>query len=372
MPDEAVAAPPTDQAGEREEIEWPAVPPQWRVDLPTGNLEAKPAVSALRQVDSSVTSGHLYPFQPIPTGFSALDRRMQGGLRPGELVLIGGSQGIGKTALALQMARNVALADQATCLYVCYEHDEASLLERLIAQESINPRLEDYQPGLRTRDIENLIVEGYRRKGTGVFDSLRVDARGERALRRISTYADRLFLLKASGVYTTTEVLRRLVGDFRARSDGRLVMFVDYLQRLPVHPVSPNEDERVTRIVEDLKETALSHDITVVAIAAADKEGLQSKRLRLYHLRGSSALTYEADIILIMNEKYRIVTKTSIEFNVHRAQVFRDWVVVSVEKNRSGRAQIDVEFKQRFEHCCFNPQGRDVQEQLVDERIFIE
>ena len=372
MSDEAAVAGPAPQTSTESEIRWPAAPATWLVEQPTGNLEAKSALSALRQVDSTVGAGRLFPFQPIPTGFQALDRRMQGGLRPGELVLIGGGQGIGKTALALQMARNIAVAGHATCLYVCYEHDEGTLLERLTAQESIDPRAEGYQSGLRTRDIENLVVEGYRRKGLGMIESLRVDPRGDRALRRIAAYADRLFLIKASGVYTTTDVLRKFVTDFRARSDGRLIMFVDYLQRMPVLPEAVDEADRVTRIVEALKEIALSHDITVVSIAAADKEGLQSKRLRLYHLRGSSAVTYEADIILIMNEKYRIVTKTSIEFNIHRAQAFKDWIVVSVEKNRSGRAQIDVEFRHRFEYCCFDPVGRDVQEQLVDERIFTE
>ncbi len=371
MAEETISAVPAETTSERE-IQWPSLPPTWRVDLPTGNLEAKSVVTALRQVDDSVAAGLLSGFQPISTGFGALDRRLQGGLRPGELALIGGGQGIGKTTMALQVARNIAASGQATCVYVCYEHDEAALLERLICQESIDSRGDGYQHGLRLRDVERLVVEGQRRKGIGLTQALAEDPRGETALCKLAAYSDRLFLIKASGVYTTTDVLRNLVEDFRARSDGRLVLFVDYLQRMPVHPAPADESERVTRTVEALKELALSQDVTVVAIAAADKEGLQAKRLRLYHLRGSSAVTYEADIILILNEKYKIVTKTSIEFNLHRAQAYRDWIVLTIEKNRSGRAQADVEFRQRFEYSCFDPRGGDVQEQLVDERIFTE
>ena len=61
---------------------------------------------------------------------------------------------------------------------------------------------------------------------------------------------------------------------------------------------------------------------------AADKEGLKAARLRNHHLRGSSAINYEADIILILNEKYQIVAKVNIEFNPYQAQRFRDWVIV--------------------------------------------
>ena len=64
----------------------------------------------------------------------------------------------------------------------------------------------------------------------------------------------------------------------------------------------------------------------MVAIVAADKEGLKASRLRNFHLRGSSAINYEADIILILNEKYHIVAKVNIEFNPYQAQRFRDWV----------------------------------------------
>ena len=96
----------------------------------------------------------------------------------------------------------------------------------------------------------------------------------------------------------------------------------------------------------------------MISIVAADKEGLKASRLRNYHLRGSSAINYEADIILILNEKYQIVAKVNIEFNPYQAQRFRDWVVVSVEKNRGGQNNVDLEFEKHFEFSCFDPNGR--------------
>lgn len=128
----------------------------------------------------------------------------------------------------------------------------------------------------------------------------------------------------------------------------------------------------MTRITEALKELAHGRGITVVAIVAADKEGLKAPRLRLHHLRGSSALTYEADIVIILNEKYKIVSKRNIEFNPHKAQSYHEWVVCTLEKNRSGRELVDMQFQSRFEYCSFNPRGSDVLEKLIDDRIIAE
>src|SRR5213080_4108098 len=69
-----------------------------------------------------------------PTGFDPLDAYLGGGLRAGELTLIGGPQGLGKTTWALQMMRNMAAAGAAVS-YFSFEHDEQTLLERLICIE---------------------------------------------------------------------------------------------------------------------------------------------------------------------------------------------------------------------------------------------
>jgi replicative DNA helicase len=123
-------------------------------------------------------------------------------------------------------------------------------------------------------------------------------------------------------------------------------------------------------VVNGLKDVALSQGVSVVSIVAADKEGLKASRLRSHHLRGSSAINYEADVILILNEKYSIVAKVNIEFNPYQAQRFRDWIVLTVEKNRSGQNSIDLEFQKHFAFACFDPAGRTVQEKLIEERLY--
>ncbi len=70
-----------------------------------------------------------------PTGFDPLDGHLGGGLRGGELTLLGGPQGLGKTTMALQLVRNTVAASRSAVVF-SYEHEARTLLERLIALEA--------------------------------------------------------------------------------------------------------------------------------------------------------------------------------------------------------------------------------------------
>jgi len=321
--------------------------------------------AVLGDLDRALRDGEMQRRRALPTGFTPLDRTISGGLKPGELLLIGGAQGLGKTTLTLQMARNMA-ASGARVLYVCYEHDERFLLTRLLALESLDPQDEDDEGGIRLRDVAGQLE---RAGGNGLAGAIAATPTLARSAARLDTYAERLLLLRGSGTYTDLAALTAYIAALRDVDDRPCILFVDYLQKVPITPDAPTEDERVTRVVEGLKELALAQSLPIVAIVAAEKAGLLAPRLRLHHLRGSSALLYEADVILLLNDKYKIVTKNNITFNPHQAQGFRSWVVATIEKNRAGRDLVDMEFRKRFEYACFNPTGRFVEELLLDERI---
>ncbi len=191
------------------------------------------------------------------------------------------------------------------------------------------------------------------------------------ALERINRYGPNLYMLKGSQTTSTVDNMSELIERYKELAgERRLVVFVDYLQKVPVIPDPPNEVEKVTHVVQGMKDLALNHEVPLISIVAADKEGLKAARLRNHHLRGSSAINYEADIILILNEKYQIVAKVNIEFNPHQAQRFRDWVVATVEKNRGGTNSVDLEYQKYFEFSCFDPGGRTVMEKLIEERLY--
>jgi replicative DNA helicase len=149
---------------------------------------------------------------------------------------------------------------------------------------------------------------------------------------------------------------------------------VDYLQKVAVKGGRPDDEMAlVTTIAEGLKDLALDQDVPVLAVVAADKEGLAAgKRLRINNLRGSSALAYEPDVVLIMNEKYDVVARHHLVYDIGNAERFHNWAVISIEKNRSGPDRVDIEFMKRFDQGRFDEAGRRVSEQLVDERVFMD
>lgn len=342
----------------------------WRLETAHGSLTPRSALDVLVDLNEKVVSGRVAEYQPVPLGFTPLDKTIGGGLRAGELLLIGGAQGTGKTTMALQMARNIASGGQANVLYICFEHDEPYLLNRLIAMESALAHLPHKTGAIKIVDVRKEILGTWMAEGGGQAQ-LANNPRLRPSLDRIARYGQNLFLMRGSQTASTIDNIRTLVQKHRELSgDRRLVVFVDYMQKVPQIPEPENETEKVTFIVNGLKDIALAEDVPMISIVAADKEGLKASRLRNFHLRGSSAINYEADIIVILNEKYHIVAKVNIEFNPYQAQRFRDWVIASVEKNRGGQDNVDLEYEKHFEFSCFDPNGRTVQEKLIEERLY--
>lgn len=333
----------------------------------------------LQEADRMVVQGELDEFLPVPTGFDQIDRLIGGGLRKTELVLLGGAQGIGKTVTVLQMARNLALNEATYAFFISYEHSEVHLLNRLICQESIDPTTDNVSGGLRLKDLHNIVVskrarEWVRKDGNvGLSQILSQHPKTTKAIETINRYADRLILMKASPAVTTLNAIREMARQISEATNGKMVLFVDYLQKIAIYPErAADENDKVTIIVEGLKDIAMTYNIPVVAVVAADREGLRSKRMHLYHLRGSSALDYECDIAIIMNNKFHILSKEHVSFNPYKSESYRDWVVFTIEKNRAGRAMIDVEFRMHPQHFCFNPKGSMVEQKLIDEKIIVE
>lgn len=330
----------------------------------------------LNEANEQIMQGDLSSYIPIPTGFDPLDAAIGGGLQRGELILLGGAQGIGKTITALQMARNMVKSSNMYAFYLSYEHPEAHLMNRLLCLESVNPPAMDTANGLRMKDLQDIIVSKRAKQylshdGTGSLRGiLREHDRTAPALANIAEYADRLVMLKASPAVTTLASIRDMVARLVQATNGNVVLFIDYLQKIAIYPErAQDENDKITIVVEGLKDIALSYNIPVFAVVAADREGLKAKRLHLFHLRGSSALDYECDIALLMNNKYNILSKDHVAFNPYQARQYREWVVFTIEKNRAGRAFIDVEFHLNAPYFAFNPRGQLVQQQLIDDKI---
>ena len=322
----------------------------------------------LEAADEDLLAGRSAGARVVPTGFRALDTYLGAGLRSGELILLGGPQGLGKTTFALQILRNVVAAG-GSAVYFSFEHDHATVLERLLAMEAAAQLGSD---ALTLRRVRQAMEAVGGRPGT-LADRLAEDPGGLEAIEAIASYGDRFSVHRSSGSLTSVETIRDTVAEVHARTGQPPLVIVDYLQKVFVPGGSVVEEERVTRIVEDLKDLALDVDVAVLAVVAADREGLVTgRRLRIHHLRGSASLAYEADVVLLMNDKYDVVARHHLVYDAGQAERFRDFVVISIEKNRSGLDRIDVEFRKHFDQGCFDSDGSMVSEQLVDERVYAE
>ncbi|MGH2357872.1 MAG: DnaB-like helicase C-terminal domain-containing protein, partial [Candidatus Limnocylindria bacterium] len=249
----------------------------WRLEAGEGDLAPRSALDVLTNLNERIASGKIDEFMPIATGFVPLDKTIGGGLRPGELMLIGGAQGAGKTTIALQMARNMAASGQASVLYVCFEHEDEYLIQRLIAMESALTHLPQKSGAVKIQDVKKEVLGSYTASAeSGQRAKLGANPRLRPSLERIARYGSNLFLLRGTATASTIDNLRDLVAEHRdlGGDERRLVLFVDYLQKVPVVPEPADEAEKVTRIVGGLKDIALALELPVVAIVAADREGL--------------------------------------------------------------------------------------------------
>ena len=314
------------------------------------------------KVEATLQSGREESFWPIPTGFATLDQLTGGGLYGGDLTIVGGVQNIGKTALILQWAHHMA-GEGALAIVVCYEHSTRTLFERLICQSAYErdegvqvtmDLLRDaYIGSIRERDK---ISQGDGRGGLHMMDE--VLARlpgGVKAWARLSERLHNIWLATGDGLNTDIEALSRYVElAVNHYKRNRVVLFVDYVQRVPVIDTSRavQTEERIERVLAGLKGLAMRTSaegavLSVVAVGAADEEGLRMGRVHLENLWGNAIMQYEPDVAVIGNRDRTDADGTT------RVR----W---GVEKNRRGPS--NLEFRHRYHGAAywFEPQGMPV------------
>lgn len=326
--------------------------PEYKSALPVGcmapmNIEEAALALEARLANSSVDS-----FRPIPTGFPGLDRMLGGGLHAGDLHLLGGPQNIGKTSMVLQMATSIAEAG-ALALVVNYEHGVETLWERLLCQGAFR---EIGSEVVTADDLNRAYIATVNERGIGgrengsqrprYLDKVlgRVPA-GVRAWSELSRTGQNIWLVTGHGLYTTIDALGHYL-KFAFSSRQRVVLIVDYLQEVPVifteRRLEP--EERIERVLAGLKSLALRYTnegsvLAVIAVAAADAEGLRKGRIHLENLWGNATIQYKPDVAWIGNRERASADGISM-------------VRWAVEKNRRGPSEL--EFRHRYHGAAYS------------------
>ena len=209
----------------------------------------------------------------VPSGYKDLDADT-GGLQPGELIVIAARPSMGKTALALNVARNAAVDAHKKVAIFSLEMTKRSLILRLLASEA-------------QVNFTNF------RKGYGNAE----------AYRRIQSAANRLsgaqIWMDDTGTITILEIkakCRRLKSEH-----GLDLVMVDYLQLAHGNTPTSRKDLEIAEISHGLKALAKELDIPVIALSQLNRGPEQrdpdKRRPNMGDLRESGAIEQDADVI---------------------------------------------------------------------------
>ena len=302
-----------------------------------------------------------------PTGFPLLDDGIGGGFRAGALNVLAGPQGQGKSTMALQMCRNAAVAGCSAVLF-SFELEAEVLLQRLISMEAGLAVGNSAPPISQIREA----FDGGAENAGGLPERLVASAGPAAidALMRIGQYSDRLVIHRSTTAQTDMTAITDCAKEVYADTGQPPLIVVDYLQKVKPDDAAMPEEQQITRITQQLKDLAIDFASPVLALSSADRDGLKpGQRMRARHLKGSTALAYEPDVVMIMNTKADIVTRDALVYDINGLERMREWTVVTLEKNRQGSGGVDMEFRKKFLQGRFDTVGNIVTDRLVEERI---
>jgi replicative DNA helicase len=268
--------------------------------------------------------GEGYPQAPLPyvlSNFAGLDEFL-GGFQRSDLVIIAGRPSMGKTSLALSVARNVAVEQKACVAVFSLEMARESVVLRLLASESgVNSRRVRF--GLHTEDEERRIMEA-------------------------------IGLLSESAIYVDDSPLLRVV---EMRSKARRLHFergvdliiIDYLQLMQGEGRGENRVQEISYISRNLKALARELNIPVLAVSQLSRavEWRASHIPQLSDLRESGSIEQDADVVLFIYRDEYYHSEEEWEAQHPDSPYPREEADIIIAKNRNGPAG---QVKLRFRH----------------------
>lgn len=227
------------------------------------------------------------------TGFRDLDSKM-GGLQRSDLIIIGGRPGMGKTALATNIAYNVAKVwtgrQDDDDKFETHSGGRVGFFSLEMSAEQIGTRI--------VSDITKINSSKIRRGDftESEFEKMR-DA--ERDLGNIPLFIDE------TGGLTVAQVCSR--ARRQKRKNGLDLLVIDYLQLMAGGKRKENRVQELSEITSSLKALAKELDIPIIALSQLSRqvENREDKRPQLSDLRESGSIEQDADIVIfVFREAY--------------------------------------------------------------------
>jgi replicative DNA helicase len=213
----------------------------------------------------------------LPTGYSLLDNQTSG-LQPSEMIILAARPSMGKTALALNIAENVALHYKQPVAVFSLEMSKESLLQRLIGSQS---RVDSHRfrtGQLKSEDWQKIVG------GLAVLGDapLWIDDSASSTVLEMSAKARRL-----------------------KKDKGLALVIVDYLQLITAHGRFGNRTEEVSYISRALKGMAKELQVPVLVLSQLTRAPAREERdPQLADLRESGAIEQDADVVMFINRPH--------------------------------------------------------------------
>jgi replicative DNA helicase len=229
-------------------------------------------LSTVNKIDqASKTTSHV---TGLATGYYDLDLKTTG-LQNSDLVLIAARPSMGKTALVLNIAANMAFRQKLPLAMFSLEMSKEQLMNRLIAVEA-DIKAQNIRTGqLSDEEWKNLI------KVSGIISE------------------SEMIIDDTPGI--TFSELRSRARKYKLDHDIRII-FIDYLQLMAGSRNSDNRQQEVSEISRALKSLARELDIPIVALSQLNRsvEQREDHRPMLSDLRESGAIEQDADVVMFI------------------------------------------------------------------------
>jgi replicative DNA helicase len=238
----------------------------------------------------------------IPTGFKDLDNLLAG-LQKSDLIILAARPSMGKTALALDIARQTAVNHGTAVGIFSLEMSSQQLVDRMLAAEA---RVDAWK--LRTGNL-NTDLE---------FEKIR------EAIDKLSSAPIYIDDKPANNILGMRSVARRL-----KREHGLGLIVVDYLQMMAPTGKHSGDSlvQQVTEISRSLKSLARELDVPVLALSQLSRAVEQRRgKPRLSDLRDSGSIEQDADVVMFIHRDDKM-NETSDKPNIAE---------IMVEKHRNG------------------------------------
>lgn len=249
----------------------------------------------------------------VPTGFSKLDE-MTHGLHPGQLIILAARPAVGKSTLALDIARNAAIKHNRPVIFFSLEMGRAEIAMRLLSAES-RIYLQSMRKGALTDNDWSRIAS----------------VRGE--INSAPLYID------DSPNMTLVEIrakCRRL-----AKRVGLEMIVIDYIQLMTSGKKVESRQQEVSEFSRALKLLAKELGVPVIAISQLNRnsERSENKKPELSHLRESGSLEQDADVVVLLH-------RDDIADREHARAGLADLIVAKQRNGPTGT--IEVNFLGQF------------------------